>query len=210
MGICEWICELCFLILGCCLIREIRVGNSSGGKSSAMLHFTSTCRYVFEILPSISRVKTYEEHSFWKERTHPLSKVGRSPSTTPRNRVIGHSVRIHLWSAMFPNLLCKSFHWFLSVETQKTDIRTRNRGACLIKLDPKAEVNVPSHSANNNEKLSFLLSVGLMDLAKKEWGSWVRWKRDGACCVHCCWVCWFCFGRDCSPKIRWWLSQYLG
>lgn len=30
-----------------------------------------------------------------------------------------------------------------------------------------------------------------MDLAKKGWGSWVRWKRKESCCLHRCLVCWF-------------------
>lgn len=62
---------------------------------------------------------------------------------------------------MFPNLLWKSFHWFLSVETQKMDIRAHYKGACLIKIDSKAEVKVPSNPANKQKELSFLLSAGL-------------------------------------------------
>lgn len=41
------------------------------------------------------------------------------------------------------------------------DIRAHYKGACLIKVDSKAEVKVPSNPANKQKELSFLLSGGL-------------------------------------------------
>lgn len=80
---------------------------------------------------------------------------------------------------MSPNMLWKGFQWVVSAETQKTSIRTRWKGACLVKIDPKADVNCAFPCIKQEQKIAFFSPVSWVHGFGKERSFLGKMEEEG-------------------------------